>query len=139
MMEVISVIGNILLIAVTICYVKIVYKQLRKSDEYFRKNEVDFELAVQEQKRNQAESDVTQLRIKKAEFKTNGESKGDVENIIHDRLKEYEKCRIPEIVNRINELKKEKEKLRDCSKQVFPIILLKGEIIRNLFLKTKMV
>jgi len=127
-MEVTSVIGNILLVAVTICYVKIVYKQLTKSDEYFRKNEIDFELAVQEQKRNQAESDVTQLRIKKAEFKASGESKGDVESIIHDRLKEYEKCRIPEIVNRINELKKEKEKLRDCSNRRSSSSYLKGEL-----------
>ena len=54
--------------------------------------------------------------LKKAEFKAKVEFKGKVESIICDRLKEYEKCRIPEIVNRINELKKEKEKVGNCRK-----------------------
>ncbi len=104
------VIANIVIIIIWILHFLRVGKLLKKSDERFKITQIDFELAVQEQKRNQAESDVTQLRIKKAEFITNGKFKGCVENIICYRLKQYEKCRIPEIVKRIEELKKEKEK-----------------------------
>ena len=107
---------NIALLAVNIVIITMWILQFRRSGKHFKITQIDFELAVQEQKRNQAESDVTQLRIKKAEFKADEKFEGDVKTIICDRLKQYEKCRTPEIVNRINELKKEKEKVGNCRK-----------------------
>ena len=99
------------LLVVNIVLIAVLILRFQQSNKHFKITQIDFELAVQEQKRNQAESDVTQLRIEKAEFKADGKFKGKVEEIICGRLKQYEECRIPEIVNRINELKKEKEKL----------------------------
>ncbi|MBA7651578.1 hypothetical protein ES703_59397 [subsurface metagenome] len=111
MIQGLLVTANIALVAVTVLYVTIVNKQLKKSEDHFKENQIDFELAVQEQKRNQAESDVTQLRMKKAEFKANKRFEGDVKKIICDRLKQYEKSRTPQIENRIKELREQKKKL----------------------------
>jgi len=108
--NIVLVAANIIIIVLWFLSFRRVGELQKKENKHFIISQIDFELAVQEQKRNQAESDVTQLRIKKAEFKAKGEFKGKVESIICDRLKQYEKCRIPEIVNRINELKKEKKK-----------------------------
>lgn len=105
-----------ILVAVNIAIVIMWILQLRQSSKHFKRTQIDFELAVQEQRRNQAESDVTQLRIKKAEFKADKKFEGDVKNIICDRLKQYKECRTPQIENIINELKKKKEKLGNCRK-----------------------
>lgn len=112
MIQVILATANIALVAVTIYYVKIVNKQLEKSEDHFKESQIDFELATQMQRRSQTESDVTQLRMKKAEFKANKRFEGDVKKIICDRLKQYEKSRTPQIENRIKQLREQKKKLR---------------------------
>jgi len=114
--NIVLVAANIIIIVLWFLSFRRVGELQKKENKHFIISQIDFELAVQEQKRNQAESDVTQLRMKKAEFEAKVEFRGEVERIICDRLKEYEKCRIPEIVNRINELKKEKEKVGNCRK-----------------------
>lgn len=88
--------------------------QFLQSNKHFKKTQIDFELAVQEQRRNQTESDVTQLRIRKAEFKADNKFEGDVKDIICKRLKQYKDCRTPEIEKRIEELNKEKEEAGNC-------------------------
>ena len=116
------VIANIGVVVVAILHYVRVGKQLEKTDKHFRDSQIEFEKGVQIQRRNQAESDVTQLRIKKAEFmliadteREKREGKDAIKEI-DCRLEQYKKCRIPEIENRISELKKEKEKLGDCGK-----------------------
>ena len=116
------IIANIGVVVVAILHYVRVGKQLEKTDKHFRDSQIEFEKGVQIQRRNQAESDVTQLRIKKAEFMLIADTERkkrawkDAMKVIEYRLEQYRKCRIPEIENRINELKKGKEKLRDCGK-----------------------
>jgi len=114
--EILQIKLSIVIIVIWILYFLRVGKLLKESKEHFKITQIDVELAVQEQKRNQAESDVTHLRIEKAEFKAKKEFGGDVQNIIDFRLSQYEKDRIPEIVNRIRELKKERDKIVSCIK-----------------------
>lgn len=109
-------IATIVLVVVNIGIITMWILQFRQSNRHFKGTQIDFELAVQEQKRNQAESDVTQLRIKKAEFKADKKFEGDVKTIICGRLEQYEKYRTPEIEKRIEELKKKKEKAGNCRK-----------------------
>jgi len=110
MIQVILATANIALVAVTICYVKIVNRQLKKSEDHFRESQIDFELATQMQRRGQTESDVTQLRMKEAEFEGNKRFEGKVKEIICYRFNQC-KCRTTEIENRIKELREQKKKL----------------------------
>ena len=114
---------NVVLVAANIFIIVLWYKSFRrvgelqeKENKHFKISQINFELAVQEQKRNQAESDVTQLRIKKAEFEADNKFIGDVKQVICDRLKQYEKCRTPEIVDRIKKLKEERGKVVNSTK-----------------------
>ena len=111
MIQVILATANIALLATTICYVKIVNKQLEKSEDHFRESQIDFELATQMQRRNQVESDVTQLRIKEAEFEANKRFEGKVKEIICYRFKQC-KRRTTEIESRIKELGEQKKELQ---------------------------
>lgn len=102
---------DIVVVAIWLLYFYQLVRLQRESKKHFKITQIDVELAVQEQKRNYAESDLTQLRIKKVEFGADEKFKEGVEKIICPRLKQYKECRIPEIVKRIGELKREKEKL----------------------------
>jgi len=110
------IITSIVLVAVNIAIITMWILQFRQSNKHLKKTQIDFELAVQEQKRNQAESDVTKLRIKEAEFMlmpgAEREKKEwkDAIRVIRCRIEQYKECRVPEIENRIDELKREKEK-----------------------------
>ena len=112
--DVVQIKLDIVIIVIWLLYFYQMVKLQKESKKHFKITQVDVELAVQEQKRNQAESDLTQLRIKKAEFKADKKFGEDVKEIICPRIRQYEECRIPEIVKRIGALKAEKEKLIRC-------------------------
>ena len=120
--NIVLVAANIIIIVLWFLSFRRVGELQKKENKHFIISQIDFELAVQEQKRNQSESDVTQLRIKKAELllmsctqRKEGEW-GKAMKEIEERLKQYKECRTPKTEKRIKELKKKKEKYEDCGK-----------------------
>ena len=106
---------------VDVVIIALLILKFRWSNKHFKITKIDFEVAVQEQKRNQAESDDTQLRIEEAKLKLmvpmekeKKEWKGAMEEILYRR--KQCKCRVTQTVNKIKELKKEEEELEDCGK-----------------------
>ncbi len=112
------IVANVALVVTNISVVKIAFlhyrrvgKQLEQTDKHFRESQREFAKSVQAQRRNQAESDVTQLHIKKAELlimpdaqRKEGEW-GEAIKEIEDRLKQYSNHRIPDTEEKIRELK----------------------------------
>lgn len=116
------IVTNTSVVVMACLHYRRVGRQLKQTEKHFKKSQIGFERSVQIQRRNQAESDVTQLRMKKAEFllmpgaeRKKLEWKEAMKEIDY-RLNQYKECRIPEIENIINQLKKKEEKLGDCGK-----------------------
>ncbi len=118
----ILLVADIVVIVIWILHFLRVGKLLKKSNKHFETTQTDFKFAVQEQKRNQSESDVTQLHIKKAELLLMSDAQrkkgewGKAMKEIEDRLDQYGKHRIPETEKKKGELKKKTEKYEDHGK-----------------------
>jgi 7,8-dihydro-6-hydroxymethylpterin-pyrophosphokinase len=117
-----EIIGISIGFLVDVVIIALVILKFRWSNKHFKITQIEFEDSVLVQSRNQAESDVTQLRMKKAEFllmplaeRKKREWKKAMKEI-KDRLKQYKESRTPGIENKRKELKERKKKLEDCNK-----------------------